>query len=440
VYRVIVRSENRLRDYPKHIDFDLLTKIREMSRDSLIPSWVTRLPREFGSASAGSLKADEWRAVATLYAPLVMIREWASAGEDKKAWLDLTLNLASAIRAATSRTMSQESISLFNHHIHDYLAGIKTLFSDRPWVPNYHAALHLPQFLRSLGPPQGWWTFPFERMIKLLQNIRTNQQPGEASLSSFSFTVSNYRLGQLEKTMGETYFLASRLRRVAFSNAFGAESPELIKVIRDMASNIDSITVGDTKGTLISDVYRYLELTDPDPDSAFSLHPNEPEMSSALANQELNHYKYRGLILGTWDTERYKNNSIIYLHTGPAHQDGHQPYVIKNIIRRENGDIGLAVRKFEACQVPVDPYSHYPLLRAKIWSRSIEERVHIVDISQFRSHAAVWNYGDDECVSMILDRVSHSLSYTTSTHASLIVLLGAMGLIGMTLIRTRIHQ
>jgi hypothetical protein len=246
----MVISGDRSKGKKKLIDFELLSKVRKASREMSTPSWMTRLHGEFGSAAAGSLKADEWRVVATLYMPLVMVMEWSKGrnetsdqlSEERKQQLNLlqlTMHLTSAVLACTSHTVTEESANLYKHHMLEYLKGVQKLFPDQPWYPNYHAALHLAEFLTALGPTHGWWTFPFERLIKVLQSANTNS-----------------RMGELEKTMADTFHLACRLRRAAFSNAFGVESEQLAAAIRGMASKLDNITTATIKGTLFSDVYR----------------------------------------------------------------------------------------------------------------------------------------------------------------------------------------
>jgi hypothetical protein len=249
VAQVMVISGDRSKGKKKLIDFELLMKIRDASREMLIPSWMTRLPREFGSAAAGSLKADEWRVVSSLYVPLAMIMEWSEGTdntvevtEERKKKIDLlqlTMHLTSAILSCTSHTITDEAIALYKHHILEYFKGVQRLFPDEPWVPNYHAALHLAAFFAAMGPAHGWWTFPFERLIKVLQSANTNS-----------------RMGELEKTMAETFHSASQLRRTTLSNAFGIESKQLADAMKEMVAKLDSITTATIKGTLFSDVYR----------------------------------------------------------------------------------------------------------------------------------------------------------------------------------------
>lgn len=135
------------------IDVNLLGKIRVASQIMIVPSWLTKLPRTFGSASGGSLKADQWRIVATLYAPLVLIREWPSANNaESVVWLKLTTDLMSAIYSCTSHTVSTESIKQYHRHILSYLTTLKAHYKKLRWVPNYHAALHITEMLEEYGP------------------------------------------------------------------------------------------------------------------------------------------------------------------------------------------------------------------------------------------------------------------------------------------------
>lgn len=161
------------------INSALLLKIHDAAQAMVLPTWMTRLPRTFGVASSGSVKADQWRVLATLYAPLVLIREWHAArdGEDARVWLEATTDLMSAIYACTSHTVSKDSIDLYKQHILSYLNHLKSHFKCK-WVPNYHASLHVIALLEDYGPAYGWWTFPFERLIRELQNVNNNSRLG----------------------------------------------------------------------------------------------------------------------------------------------------------------------------------------------------------------------------------------------------------------------
>jgi hypothetical protein len=160
------------------LDSALLLKIREAAKNMIIPTWFTRLPQTFGSASGGSLKADQWRVIATLYAPLVLIQEWPNNNPASHHWLKMTTDLMTSIYACSSHTVSDESLECYQSHLVSYLTILKTEFPKVHWVPNYHAALHIPDLLKDYGPAYGWWTFPFERLIRELQNVPTNSRMG----------------------------------------------------------------------------------------------------------------------------------------------------------------------------------------------------------------------------------------------------------------------
>ena len=146
----------------------------------ITPTWLTKLPQTFGSAAGGSLKADQWRIIATLYAPLVLIQEWPIHDQPRsREWLKSTTDLMSAIYACSSHTVLEHSIKLYETHIVSYLKILKDTFPSYKFVPNDHAALHVIELLRRLGPAHGWWTFPFERLIRELQNFPTNSRMGK---------------------------------------------------------------------------------------------------------------------------------------------------------------------------------------------------------------------------------------------------------------------
>lgn len=145
-----------------------------------IPNWYTAFPLHFGTTSGGSIKADQWRALITLYIPLVLTSQWPQVGlTDSSIWLKMTMDLMTAIYSCTSHTVSSESIKIYTESMLSYLALLKETFDKISWVPNYHAALHIPELLSAYGPPYGWWTFPFERLIKELQNVPVNARMGK---------------------------------------------------------------------------------------------------------------------------------------------------------------------------------------------------------------------------------------------------------------------
>lgn len=159
-----------------------MSELRSDIEHMITPSWLTSVPTNLGEPSHGKLKADQWRILGTTYLPVSLTRLWSRLEPDDersvhcKKLLSVTLSLISAVIIASSRTTSQENADLYLHHMQTYLAGLRELFPLYKFLPNHHMALHLPEYLRLYGPVHSWWTFPFERLIGMLQRIPNNFQ------------------------------------------------------------------------------------------------------------------------------------------------------------------------------------------------------------------------------------------------------------------------
>lgn len=149
------------------------------------PSWLTSIPHNLGSAAHGKLKSDQWRTIGSTYLPTTLVRLWSQvdpAHESKRSqFLDLTITLLSAVNIASSRVTSVANSTEYERLMYKYRRDLRTLFPDYKAKPNHHVAMHIGEYLRMYGPVHGWWTFPFERLIGMLQRITTNYKPGTLS-------------------------------------------------------------------------------------------------------------------------------------------------------------------------------------------------------------------------------------------------------------------
>ncbi|PPQ91927.1 hypothetical protein CVT25_000946, partial [Psilocybe cyanescens] len=160
----------------------------EIRRDIQVmvkPSWATSIPTSI-SSSGPKLKSDQWRAAGSLYLPVTLIRLWSRscndiASRERQDLLKLTMALFQAISIITSRKTLARHRELYLDHMLVYRQELARLFPDYKCHPNHHMALHLGEFLSAYGPVHGWWTFPFEHMIRTLQRIHTNYHPGKPS-------------------------------------------------------------------------------------------------------------------------------------------------------------------------------------------------------------------------------------------------------------------
>jgi len=150
----------------------------------LTPTWVTSAPPKLGDPNHGKLKADQWQALGTIHLPVSLIHLWSMTNDsDPRSMrlhkiLEVTLSLVSTVVIATSYTTSPSHAEAYLHHMLWYLNGIRELFPEYDLCPNHHMALHIHGYLLLFGPVHSWWTFPFERMIGLLQRMHYNGKIG----------------------------------------------------------------------------------------------------------------------------------------------------------------------------------------------------------------------------------------------------------------------
>jgi len=208
--------------------------------EMMTPSWLGSVPKELGQGSHGKLKADQYRVLATTYLPASLVRLWGLDEKDdsprairRRALLESTMTLFSAVSIATARTMSRERAGQYLQHIQSYINGLKILFPEYEFLPNHHMALHIYDCLLRFGPAHSWWTYPYERVIGMLQRIPTSSKSDE-----------------LEVTMAHGYSRSTNLRMIF-------ESPGCPEVIKHAAPFFNKLVNVQTRGTLATDTLSF---------------------------------------------------------------------------------------------------------------------------------------------------------------------------------------
>ncbi len=158
--------------------------LQEVQKDILnmsLPSWIGRVPHDLGSASVGSLSADQWRTACTVNLVTSLVRLWGPLDETSREQQMLRnfMDLVAATKLANMRIVTTESIDEYHRRMLSYLKGIAELYPNNSLLPYHHMSLHITSFLRAFGPTHGWRCFPFERYNYLLQTINTNSKFGE---------------------------------------------------------------------------------------------------------------------------------------------------------------------------------------------------------------------------------------------------------------------
>lgn len=142
------------------------------------------------------MKADEWRLLATVYLPIALILLWGqdNLGENSAhffAILQHTMAIFQATTIVCRYGMNLARATAFRTLMKEWLDGLHKTHphtESHNFRPNAHAAFHLYDFLLLFGPIISWWCFPFERLIGIIQKIKTNDQIG-GELASFSRRV-----------------------------------------------------------------------------------------------------------------------------------------------------------------------------------------------------------------------------------------------------------
>ncbi|KAI0634151.1 hypothetical protein C8Q77DRAFT_1173032 [Trametes polyzona] len=183
---------------------EVLERIRAVISETDSPSWLASVPKNFGDAAAGTLKAHEWRILCTVYLPLALISLWGDGSSmvsaDSATWLkqvlDHTMMLVSAVTVVSARVMTQRRAAAYRTYIASWVRDLKELHPTATDRTNNHVAFHIYDFLVLFGPVYSWWCFPFERLIGYLQRL-----------------PQNHKFAELEGTLLRTFVQASKLRR-----------------------------------------------------------------------------------------------------------------------------------------------------------------------------------------------------------------------------------
>lgn len=147
---------------------------------TVLPSWLSPVPRGVGTPKAGKLTADQWRTFCTVHLVVSLIPLWATLhpGDYRHTMLNNFLHLVNFTNLLHRRTLNPQRISSIERENRAYLTGIRLLYPRFHLVPKHHMSLHLGPMLEAFGPVHAWRTFAFERLNQLFQSIPTNNLSG----------------------------------------------------------------------------------------------------------------------------------------------------------------------------------------------------------------------------------------------------------------------
>jgi hypothetical protein len=312
-----------------------LTKVKFIQRviaQTCTPSWVNSVPKNYGESNAGTIKADEWRILATIYLPIALILLWGDWGgeptEGSEAFrllgmLDHSMALFQAVLLSCRFTSTPARASAYRSFLKHWVDGLNKHHPhtmDHGRRTNIHAAFHIYDFLLLFGPIISWWCFPFERLIRVLQRIKTNDRVG----------------GELEATITTSFTRGVNLRH-------WLNRPNCPEIIRE---------------------FKHLF------DLAYTPRRNLDEESAPLAKDgERAHYTYRGVNFSHAST--HLGNSLILYYPSPQAE----PIAgsIQKIITQGDDTLFIVQRQAPLPAGSFDPFLRYPLFRAKSYSSQMED-------------------------------------------------------------------
>jgi hypothetical protein len=382
-------------------------RIKDVIKNTAVPSWLNSVPYNYGEAVAGTVKADEWHNLSTIFLPLALISMWGDgtshASPEEAAQLrqvlDHTMLLVSAIWLACMHTMTQARSAAYLRCMTEYIKQLTILHPHINCRPNHHMSLHLPHFLRLFGPVRSWWCFPFERLIGQIQRLLSNHKFGSLFFTSICLLLLTSRLpGQMESTLLESFLRAGKLKRWLAK----PDCPPVIKECKQLFDKIYAPKVPDSN----------LSNHSPADESA----GNIPVTRTRAIPDDL-----RRLLIHTQDVvipARVRHNGIVYSssqsHLGNSlvhfYPHGNRtpspiPGSIKYVYRERNVTY-LAVQR----QLPVDntfrdPFALYPHFPAKVYSAQLSESLERVELDWIFAHYARWNFSPQYAVILSLSRV-----------------------------------
>ncbi|KAG1758760.1 hypothetical protein EDD22DRAFT_849772 [Suillus occidentalis] len=286
-----------------------------------------KLPKNLGDAEHGKLKAEQWWTAIEFDLPVILVGNMVVKNEGR------------------------------SHSL----------------CPNHHACLHLHEFLLRYRPMHGWWMFPFERIIGVLQ--KTNM---------------NHKIRELERTMLETFCAAASVKTMLQEPGAPDVVKRAVEILQQCCTPFTEEFRTDT-GILCTtmELIPYVSYDDTNiikaPISDILRHTLDKAGTQLNGNNCI--MEYKGLTIGG-----LKYYSCNY-SASDRWQDHNQVYYI-------------AIRGY--LLVPVgyeDPFLAYSDFRAQIWRCAYSSQLAIVPVCTSElCHTVSMHWGTSELVLKVMNR------------------------------------
>ena len=340
---------------------------------------------------------------------------------------------------ASSHITSRQHAKVYLYYMKQYVEGLKQMFHKFKLHPNHHMALHLQEYLIQYGPVHSWWTFPFERLIGLIQRIPSNGKPGTYAVgSNLSPLITNRLLGEYEESISKSYSRVANFRALLQK----AGCPQAIQYCRPF---LEKLINPQNRGTLVTDI-RHLEVAvlpddenvEEDTTSNSFKNPGYRSSSAKQIPDDLLAILRRRLRSGhrrLKDQATFANHIVLEglnysttsCHSGNANvfirEDGQSDIhaaKIAHILHFEQHSV-ILVRPHLPVPIMLDnPFHEYPVLQGSIWSCEVGELLPI-DAGQIVCHFAELRTSWEDAniiITLALNRVSAAAAIIHSKEAN----------------------
>lgn len=158
---------------------DDLQAIRHCVEHVHLPTWVPRLPVNFGEAKHGKLKAYEWLIFTTVICPLILAELWMHKIWNNMRPLDNLHALVAITNISSAYTTSKDEAEAYREYYIQYLETLRQMtpqtFTQKD---NHHHAIHVPENLCYFGPLGSLSEFAGERLQGMIKDGETSGRWG----------------------------------------------------------------------------------------------------------------------------------------------------------------------------------------------------------------------------------------------------------------------
>ncbi|EUC61300.1 transposase family Tnp2 protein [Rhizoctonia solani AG-3 Rhs1AP] len=366
---------------------EVVEQIKLDMKETQLPSFLKTPPINFATVDHGKIGAEEYKSLAMVSLPITLIRLWGYPGANPayRDRLDHFLHLSVAIRILAYQTITAHDINLFEYHYTQYLLGLKRLYPFSSIVPVQHLGLHIPYFLRTLGPASRYSENTPEMIIGILEDISTN-----------------HKIGELEQTLHREMIMASNLRSLMRNTPLPAELDQFRDIVEKFLGDRypASITASGWQtshggGAIILDTDTYASLVGWCQHNRKKLFGRSLYLCSKIQLGNLVYQPYHIASANGYIGFRQRGSSAIIRGR------------IETIFQEPSANaprIAIVVRAFKllsAEDTKLDPYLHHPIVGRprfgfiQLYYNAVEDdEAHIIEPVDILSHLVVTYYHD----------------------------------------------